>query len=156
MRVILCRHALLRDTLTIGKQCHLSEDAQRLLRPDLSPDDFLDTLLASHLYRERYPFPGASMPKQRAVWWGCLCAWLAVRPTLPDKAQAALQAAVNWMLRPSESSRRAAEEAGRADNFETAPGCLAMAAFWSSGSCQATPKLTPLGDTKTDPLLDTC
>ena len=24
------------------------------------------------------------------------------------------------------------------------------------GHCQATPKLTPLGDTKTDPLLDTC
>jgi hypothetical protein len=135
MQGCLSQHAGPRDALAIGEQCHLSKDARRLLREDLSPDDYFDTVLANQLYADAVRFLAQTLPKRRAIWWGCLCAlWHAHQGSPDETAEASLEAAVRWVLEPSEPNRRSAGAAGQADGFDTIAGCLAMSAFWSGGS----------------------
>jgi hypothetical protein len=65
----------------------------------------------------------------------------------PDE-DAAFEAAMRWVREPSESTRRAAEDAGRTATMHTAGGCAAMAAFWSGGS------MAPLGARDVEPPAD--
>jgi hypothetical protein len=128
------QHAVVRDALEIADHCLLSPDARQLLRRDLAPDDYFNALVAGQLYPDAIRFLALRLPKRRAVWWGCLCAWHAAGGSLPDSAKAALQATVRWVLDPCEANRRSAGLAGEADRFDTPAGWLAMSAFWSSGS----------------------
>ena len=56
---------------------------------------------------------------------------------LPNEQEAALTAAVRWVLDPDDKNRRAAEAPGREVTLEHPAGCLAMGAFWSGGSILA-------------------
>ena len=47
------------------------------------------------------------------------------------KPAAALRAAVQWVLKPTDPNRRAAGEAGKAATFSTPAGCIAMSVFWT-------------------------
>jgi hypothetical protein len=52
-----------------------------------------------------------------------------------------VEVAEKWAASPTDENRRAALAAAEAADFGTAPGCAAVAAFWSGGS-MAPPKLT--------------
>ena len=69
-----------------------------------------------------------------AVWWGCICAWHPARANLSAAESGAFRALVNWVQKPTEENRRAAEAAGAAAGMSTPAGALASAAVWSSGS----------------------
>jgi hypothetical protein len=77
-------------------------------------------------------FLAHALPKREAVWWACQC----VREAGVDSgeaAKAALLAAARWAADPSESNRRAANEA--AEQAESTPeSFVALAAFFSGGS----------------------
>ncbi len=135
MHGVLSQHAGPRDAQAIGERCHLSKAACRLLREARSPDKYFNTLIARQLYADAVRFLAQTLPKRRSIWWGCLCAlWHEKNAAEPEAAEDSLQAAVRWVLEPSEMNRRFAGEVGRADGFGTIAGCLAMSAFWSGGS----------------------
>jgi hypothetical protein len=127
-------NAVTHSPVAIAAPCRLTEEARQLLREDLSPQTYFELLRKEHLYVDAIQFMAHRLPKREAVWWGCLCVWKVSRPHLPQAESVALQAAVHWVLDPSENNRRAAEATGQAAGVGTPSGCVALAAFWSDGS----------------------
>lgn len=111
----------------------LSDAARPLLRDDLSPDKFLEALLAKSLVQDAVKFLAHALPKQESVWWACQCI-RAANPKAEPKALEALAATEKWVADPTDENRRAAMKAGEAAKPETAAGCAALAAFLSGGS----------------------
>jgi uncharacterized protein DUF6931 len=107
---------------------------RELLREDLTAAGFFDLLVEREQFSDAIRFLAHVLPKRLAVWWGCLCLWHVSRPAADAKLAAVLEAATRWVLEPSESNRRAAEQPGRAAGLDTPAGCLGMAVFWSDGS----------------------
>jgi hypothetical protein len=118
----------------VAARCYLSKEARQLLRADLTPRAFFDLLVEQGRHADALRFLAQALPKRLAVWWGCLCNWHTARPEPPESVAAALHVAVRWALEPTEANRLAAGEVGQKEDCETSAGCLAMAAFWSSGS----------------------
>jgi hypothetical protein len=112
----------------------LGEEAWKLLRPELSPRQYLDLLTGRQQVTDAVRFLAHALPKREAVWWACLCARQVSGGGPPAKEAAALQAAEKWAADPSEDNRRAALPAAEAAELATPAGCAAMAAFWSGGS----------------------
>lgn len=123
--------ALTRD---VCGSIRLSKLAQEIMRPELPVRAFLSWLVQGKLYADAICVLAYRMPKRYAVWWGCLCARHAGGHPLPPVQEAALQAAVRWVLDPNEEQRRAAEAPGVAATLQTSAGCVARAVFWSGGS----------------------
>jgi hypothetical protein len=119
----------------VAENLRIKEPVQQLLDDDPTPLQFLDRLLADPAhYPDAVKFLAQALPKREAVWWGCLCARAVGGPDLPAKESAALQAAARWVLDPSERNRQAALKPGEEAGPGTPAGCLAQAAFRSSGS----------------------
>jgi hypothetical protein len=118
----------------VAVNCRLGNNARGLLGATLTAGAYLDLLNKHELYLDGVRFLAMALPRRLAVWWGCLCVWQTERTELSRELSAALQAAVRWVVDPSEENRRAAEGPAQPDDFETAESCLAMAAHWSGGS----------------------
>jgi hypothetical protein len=112
---------------------NLREEARPLLKDKQTPREFLDALLAAKQYRAAIDFLAHALPAREAIWWGCLCVGH-VLPDLPPPEEAARNAAVEWVVDPTEDNRRAAQAPGDAAGLGTPAGGLARAAFWSGGS----------------------
>ena len=112
----------------------VSEGAQKLLGPQLSPPQFVAALLQARQYVDVYDFLAHALPKREAIWWACLGVRHAQGVELPPLELAALKAAVEWVLEPGEPKRRAAQAAGEAADFGTPAGCAALAVYGSGGS----------------------
>jgi hypothetical protein len=121
-------------TLEIGQRIKLGDEAKQLLRPGLSPRQFLTLLLEKGHHVEAASFLAHALPKREAVWWGCLC----VRQILGDKPRPeeveAVDAAEKWAADPGDDNRRAAHACAEKAGFDTPAGCVAVAAFFSGGS----------------------
>ncbi len=125
-----------------------SADAQPHLTPGIDPLAFADRLAAAALFADAVEFYARALPKREAVWWACGCARdlpLAAGP--PELAQA-VKAAEDWVYRPTEENRRAAEKAGNAIKASHPARWAAMAAFWSGGSMApaGAPEVKPAED----------
>ena len=124
----------------VAKSVRLSDAAQKLLTPALTPRQFFDALAAvPALADDAIRFLAAALPKREAVWWGVMCVKDALPKPVDPVAVKAVASAEAWAREPSEANRRSAEAAANAAGYGTAAGSLAAAAFWSGGS------LTPPG-----------
>ncbi len=112
----------------------LSKSAQKVLRDGVTPRQFVEQLVQLRQYVDAFDFLAHALPKREAIWWACLSVRHAQAPALPAKEFAALKAAVEWVLEPDESRRRAAQAAGEAADFGTPAGCAALAVYGSGGS----------------------
>jgi hypothetical protein len=121
-------------TAEVCKRFPLGEEAGKLLKPDLAPRKFVETLIERQLFLDAIRFLAHALPKREAVWWACVCARQVCGSKEPAPFMAALAAAEKWAADPSEDNRRAAMPAAEAAELGTPPGCAAMAAFWSGGS----------------------
>jgi Family of unknown function (DUF6931) len=112
----------------------IGDEARALLRPDLSPRQYVDLLAEKQSFPPAIRFLAHALPKKEAVLWACSC----VRETAGAKplpaATAALEAAERWVRSPTEDNRRAAMPAAQAAGLATAAGSAALAAFVSGGS----------------------
>jgi hypothetical protein len=120
----------------LGEFCQeigIGKVSRGLLRPRITARQYFSRLISKDKIPDAIRFQAYTVPKREAVWWACLCL-RRVSPTLPSKQLKALQAAVRWVLDPSEVNRRAAQAPGQAAGFTTAAGCIAMSVFWSGGS----------------------
>jgi hypothetical protein len=111
-----------------------SKKARKLLRDDLTPQQFIELLLQARQYVDAFDFLAHALPKREAIWWACLGVRHAQGVELPPNEFAALKAAVEWVLEPDEPKRRAAQAAGEAADFGTPAGCAAFAVYGSGGS----------------------
>ncbi|RLT95011.1 DUF6931 family protein [Ketobacter sp.] len=119
----------------ILKHFELSEDAVEFAEKGaLPPADFIDQLLQSNFYFDAVKFLAHALPKREAIWWACL----AVKKTLPADApapqQAALNAAEQWAIQPTEENRQLAKAWSEKTQQKSAASWAATAAFWSGGS----------------------
>jgi hypothetical protein len=112
----------------------LSTSAQKLLRADLTPQQFVEMLFQAGLYVDAFDFLAHALPKRDAIWWACLGVRHALGSTLPPEQFAALKAAVEWVLEPDEPKRRAAQAAAQTAGYATPAACAAVAVFGSGGS----------------------
>lgn len=112
-----------------------SAEALALLQPNVIPHDFAARLLDAGLYKDALGFAACCLGKREVVWWGCLCVWHVRGRRLAPRDEAAVHAAVRWVLDPKEELRQAAANAGEvAGGTSTFAGALALAAGWSGGS----------------------
>ncbi|MEE2730413.1 MAG: hypothetical protein VYA55_06290 [Pseudomonadota bacterium] len=119
----------------ILKHFELSEDAIEFAEKGaLPPADFIDQLVQSNFYFDAVKFLAHALPKREAIWWACM----AVKKTLPADApapqQAALNAAEQWAIQPTEENRQLAKAWSEKTQNKSAPSWAATAAFWSGGS----------------------
>ncbi len=113
----------------------LKAPSLRWLRDELSPEAFYSLLARDEsCLGDARSVLAYALPKRRALWWGCLCAWDAYRPQPPDDAAGALQTVARFVMSPNETDRRAAEAWARKLPRKSMEFCLASAAFYSGGS----------------------
>jgi hypothetical protein len=128
----------------VVKPLVLSENATKLLAPQMTSRQFFDALAAvPALADDAVRFLAAALPKREAVWWGVLCLKEGLPRPLDPTAAKALATAAAWVKEPSEANRRAAGAAAEAAGYGTPAGCAAAAAFWSGGSLNP-PHLPPV------------
>jgi hypothetical protein len=115
-------------------ELQLGRDARSLLKTGLSTEEYLDLLLVERSYADARRILAHALPKRRALWWGCLCAWDVYRPQPPEDVARVLMSVVAFVREPTEENRRIAAARAREVEANTLPACLAMAAFCSGGS----------------------
>jgi hypothetical protein len=112
----------------------LSDEAKAVLKPEHSPKQYLDALAkAGHLH-DAVRVMAFTLNRREAIWWALQCVRKVPALATPEKAAAALAAAEAWAEDPTDDKRRLAFAAGEAAPFETAAGCVALAAFFIEGS----------------------
>lgn len=112
----------------------LSDEARPLANGNLTPAEFIQLLVKNDCYNDAVKFLAHSLPKRESVWWACLAAkrGLGDKP-MPD-LQAALHAAEQWAISPSEDKRRVARAWSEKTGQKSAASWAATAAFWTGGS----------------------
>lgn len=118
----------------VCKNFKLKEAARPLFKESQTPREFLEALLAGGQYQAAVDFLAHALPPREAIWWGCLCLQNASRSGMPAPELSAWKAAVEWVLDPTEESRRAAQARGEAIGVGSPAGGIATAAGWTGGS----------------------
>lgn len=122
-------------------QMELSEPANALIRPDMSAQAAVQTLVDAGQVQDALKLLARLLPKRYAVAWLCQCARdQALDPE--DRAGASL--AERWVREPNESNRRAALEFANAGGYKSAGAWVAAAAGWSGGSLAPASQETPV------------
>ncbi|HSQ57401.1 MAG TPA: hypothetical protein VLM40_16890, partial [Gemmata sp.] len=82
----------------VAKTVKLSDAAQKLLTPALTPRQFFDVLAAApDLADDAIRFLAAALPKREAVWWGILCVREALGKSTDPAAVKAVASAESWV-----------------------------------------------------------
>jgi hypothetical protein len=103
-------------------------------REGVTPAEFLNELIAAKSLTEAVQFFAFALPAREAVWWACQCSRGELRDPIPKPLQEAVEAAENWVRKPTEEHRRAAMARAQATDFKSPAAWAAAAAFWSGGS----------------------
>jgi hypothetical protein len=114
-------------------QFDLPRKARALLRPGITPPEFMNALLAHQEFIAGIDFLAHALPVREAVWWGCLCMQHACGDNLTSVDRAAAIAAVRWVDEPTEESRAAATAPADAADPASPAGTLARAASQAAG-----------------------
>ena len=125
-------------------------EALQLLKPNLAPNQYVDSLQQNHLSDESIKFLAHGMPERESVWWATQSAQKVATPANPAD-HAAIQAADAWVKNPSEATRQQAAAAAAKTDFQTPGAWAAQAAAWSQPKVPApvppgtpaVPRLTP-------------
>lgn len=113
----------------------LSEEAAAFAdKGALTPQEFIRQLLQQNLFFDAVKFLAHSLPKREAVWWACLAVKKTLNPDAPAAQQAALNAAEQWAIAPSEEKRQLARAWSEKGGQRSAASWAATAVFWSGGS----------------------
>lgn len=121
-------------TAEVARNADLSGEAHALLREEMTPAQFLDTLEQQALYLDAVRFLAHKLAVNVAIRWGHTCV-KELAPSQPDpRSEPAMSATTRWLQLPDDSARRHARETADQSGVDTAAGCLAMAVALSGGS----------------------
>ena len=121
-------------TAEIAKNADLSGEAHTLLREEMTPAQYLDTLEQKALYLDAVRFLAHKLAVNAAIRWGHTCVKELAPPNPDPRSEPAMSATARWLQLPGDSSRRQARAAADQSGVGTAAGCLAMAVTMSGGS----------------------
>ena len=127
--------------LEASMQMDLSPEASAQLRPEMTAQAAVQTLVAAGQVQDALKLLARMLPKRYAVAWLCQCARDQALDA-EDKAGASL--AEKWVREPNESNRRAAFEFANAGGYKSAGAWVAAAAGWSGGSLAPASQQTPV------------
>jgi hypothetical protein len=123
------------------------DEALALVHPSHSLEQLYGAWMQAKHYADAIRFTAALLPARESVWWAWVSARYAAQlqgAAVPDaKVHAALVAIEQWIVRPDDSARRAAWDAGNAAGLDSAAGMVAAAAFLS-GTTVAPPDVPPV------------
>lgn len=122
----------------------LSKEAAAMLTPGMTTADYFHTLLAAGRDPDARKLLAFALPKRRALWWGCLCAWDGLRGKASPEELASLRCVTDFIQHPSEEHRRAAQKSRKSQRVSSPAGTLAAAAFLSTGSISVPGAVTPI------------
>lgn len=131
---------------TAGEICarlHVAREPLELLRPAMSPHEFIDALVEKEQYLAGIDFIAHALQPRAAIWWGCLCLQYTCGDKLAPWERTALRTAVQWVLNPDEANRAAAKRPADALGLSSPAGALAAAANQTGGSV-APPNAPPI------------
>lgn len=118
----------------ICKHIDLEKEAEALLAPEQTPEQYLKILIDNKQYYAAVLFLSHALPKRESVWWSCVCTKATVSDKTTKDNVEALKSAEQWVYNPTEENRRLAEKLAEKTEFRTPASWTAMAAFWSGGS----------------------
>ncbi|MCW3473904.1 DUF6931 family protein [Limobrevibacterium gyesilva] len=96
-------------------------------------------LEAKGLLADASKWAAHALPKREAVWWACMCTRHTAPADQPAAERGLVQAAEQWVRKPTDENRRAAFALAQEAGFTTPEAWAAVAAFWSGES------MSPLG-----------
>ena len=111
----------------------LDETAVALAAAHAQPQELVTACRQQQQFESALCLTAALLPKPEAVSWAANCVRNCGKQSNPILNQA-LDAGLQWAQEPSEATRRAAERAAAASQFQAAESWIALAAFWSDGS----------------------
>ena len=123
-----------RPAVEISAAAELGDRARALLRPDISPQSYVELLIGNEEFADAARFLAHALPKREAVWWAWFCARRASGTDPSPAVRASLSATEQWLVQPNEENRRNAMQAAEQATFGTPAGCAGLAAFFSGGS----------------------
>lgn len=107
------------------------------LKPELTPRQFLDVLVEKKMHGDGIQFVAHCLPKRQGVWWALQCAKQVAGEQPPPPVINAIRATERWIAEPSDENRKATLPAAEQADTGSAPGCAAMAAYYSDGMAQS-------------------
>ena len=113
---------------------YLDKAALALLRPEMSPREFVDALVDKKKYLAAIDFIAHALPPREAIWWGCLCFQRTCGDKLEPWERRGLRLTVLWVLQPNEFNRAATKQPAEVLGPASAAGNLATAASQTGGS----------------------
>jgi hypothetical protein len=113
---------------------YLEKAALALLRPEMSPREFVDALVDKKKHLAAIDFIAHALPVREAIWWGCLCLQRTCGDKLEPWERRAFRITVQWVLQPDEANREAAKQPAEVLGPSSAAGNLAAAANQTGGS----------------------
>jgi hypothetical protein len=124
-------------TATASEVCgrlYLDKAALALLRPEMSPREFVDALVDKKKYLAAIDFIAHTLPAREAIWWGCLCFHRTCGDKLEPWERRGLRLTVLWVQQPDEFNRAATKQPADVLGPASAAGNLAAAANQTGGS----------------------
>ena len=122
----------------------ISHEGATLLAAGMTTSAYFAALLEAGCDADARKLLAFALPKRRALWWGCLCAWDGLRGKAQPAELFALECVTDFIQDPSEERRRAAQASRRGRHPSSPAGTLAAAAFLSTGSISVPGALTPI------------
>lgn len=129
-------HPLNRESKKLFDSCWLSPDAKALLSEELTAGTYLSRLSAQELHEDAIQCLAYAMPNRQAVWWLCHVLWHLRCAYTTAAEEAAIRAAVQWVIEPTPANVSAAEKASDETRFDSAARCAANAAFLAGSGPQ--------------------
>ena len=123
-----------KKAVEVCRHFHLGDAARKLLRPELTAEQYLELLIQNKQYADAVRVLAYALPKRQAIVWANECARQFSETNPSDKFSTALEAVNKWLVEPNDENRRAAMKAAECAEFGTPPGSAALAVFFSSGS----------------------
>src|SRR3984957_17146046 len=118
----------------ICARLYLDKAALGLLRPAMSPREFVDVLVKEKQYLAAIDFLAHALPAREAIWWGCLSLQRTCGNKLEPWERRAFRITVQWVLQPDEAHREAARQPAEVLGPASAAGNLAAAVTQTGGS----------------------
>jgi hypothetical protein len=127
-------NVMLATASEVCARLYLDKAALALLRPEMSPREFVDALVEKKKYLAAIDFIAHALPAREAIWWGCLSLQRTCGSKLEPWERRAFRIAVQWVMQPNEPNRAAAKEPADVLGPASAAGNLAAAASQTGGS----------------------